>query len=192
MTCIAACFFGLLLQVRPKVYAVPKYAVKSEVKTLQEGVWPGSPVGENGESQAEFVRHEYVPTALRLLVRADCSTDINNLDLIERAKSTTTDNSPVGQIDWGRISNDQVVFYGVFCTVTRTTRVNMTANEGKYMIDRHTIDEVPKWEVRRINMAKLGGTCVDERKLVQRDLAAGVMNMLNQISGDTIRSRNFN
>lgn len=181
----------LYAQVRPKVYNVPKYPLKSGVTQLHEGTWPGSAVPEGAEPTSDFKRVEYFPTALRLLVRAECSTTIGQQELIEKAKSITTDDGGVVQIDWGRVSSDKVTFYGVFYSRTRTTDVKLTAKDGKYMIASHTINDSPVWQARRVSIRKLQGACIDEKEMTERDLKLAIFNMLSQMSGDTRRNRNI-
>ena len=181
---------AMLLQVRPKVYSVPKYPAKSEVRSLSDGVWPGRTAGENDKRSAEFKRVEYIPTSLRLLVRMNCTADVSSKDLIEKAQRSTSEHSDVVQIDWGRVTSNEVMFYGVFYTLTRTTHVTLSARDGKYMIDRHNITEDPRWEVRRITLSD--GACVDEREMTERDLQVAVLNLLTMMTGDSLRSRDFN
>jgi len=182
---------GVLAQVEPTKYpGLPKYPYQFDSQTTYKGVWPGSAVRDPKKKTAKFQRVESNPTALRLLVRANCTKDIGQQELIQRARESTQEKGPVVQMDWGRVNtNRDVVFWCVVFTKTRVTDVDLAARDGKYKIDKYNVDEIPKWEVRRLKFSKRGGFCVDEKDLESTDLKIAIQNLLNEVTMREVRAQ---
>lgn len=193
MTVVLVAVMAVWVQVPAERYSLPAVPMKSKVTTLHHGVWPGSAVLDNSKSSETFQRVEYIPTRLRLFVRANCEKTISDSELIERAKEITGQSSGVTQIDWGRVDADgEITFYGVYYTLVRKTDVNLRASDGRYLIENHQIRDQEKWQVSRVRIRALGGGCYAADQVNQHDLRVAIFNTLNLLSGQAKRERNFN
>ena len=165
---------------------IPSRHPKAEFRAFTEGPAPGSRAPES-KPTATFIRAEYVPPGIRLLVRSNCSVDVSQADLLRRAEQTK-ENS-MTKMDWGRINeNKDISLYAVVYYRKRITTFHLKAEKGVYQVASTDKKEQPYWEVLKITPVGKG-SCFKVSEVDKDALKAGVLNELGRIGGNQVKER---
>lgn len=168
-------------------YAVPKYSPSYKRTSRDIGPRPGSRVMEDARTST-FKRVYSRPAGLRLLVRANCSTNLRRGELISKARKLSTASGPVVQIDWEPIRGDKVAFWVVASASRKVTEVTLTDKDGKYVASGSKTSPQEHWEVSKLIVGGVKtSACVNEKKMESHELRLAVINFLNRFSVDFYR-----
>jgi hypothetical protein len=172
-----------------KITGLPRTARMAKVQTFTAGVYPGSKVVNRNIREAKFVRVEYMPPSVVLLVRANCDVAVSSKELQEKAEQLVATNSGAQQLDWGKVnSKEKVSFYVVLHAKKRVTRYALVAAKEKYQPQDRQEKETPWWHVEKLNVEPLG-ICVGEKELSPEQLKIAMEHLLNHQTGRQLEQR---
>jgi hypothetical protein len=167
-------------------YDLPKYSPSYHRSVRDVGPKPDSKVVGDKKS-ATFKRIYAEPAALRLLVRAECSSNPGEKELIDKARQMSSPTGPPVQIDWNRVTSDKVTFYAVVSTNRKVVRLDLSARGGKYEVTSKNESKKERWEVRKLTITRRNLTCVKEKDMTDKELRIAVVNFLNHATLNNAR-----
>jgi hypothetical protein len=167
-------------------YDVPKYSPSYHRSVRDVGPKPDSKV-VGDKTSATFKRIYAEPAALRLLVRAECSSRPGDQELINKARQMSSPSGPPVQIDWNRVRSDEVTFYAVVSTQRKVVQLDLNARNGQYEVGGKKESKKERWEVRKLSITRRNQTCVKEKDLTDKELRIAVVNFLNHATLNNVR-----
>jgi hypothetical protein len=154
-----------------------KFPKKFGLRTQDIGPRPGTPAPE-GKETAEYKRVYNYPANLRLIVRTTCGDAPKERDMIERAKQLTQPRSPVQEIDWKRIrDNDKVTYYAVVYSRSETVTMSLKNEGNKWVIASKTNSEKENWHTQVI-FPNNGRSCISQDELNNKTMQTQLHNIL--------------
>ena len=161
-------------------YHIPKYPHKLKMQTREIGTRPGTKASLRGPENDTYTRIYAYPAGVRLLVRAECGTELGRNELIQRAEKISEAKGPPVQIDWGTVRSERVSFWIVTYSVREILNIDLVAKDGKYAIQNKRKSNQDEWDVRKLTID--GNSCVVEKDLDERELRIAIFNVINQAS----------
>ncbi len=166
----------------PSLYrSLPTYAPNPKIKHANKGPKPNSKVPDSAPARTVFTMTELHPPMLRLVVRADCGTNIAAQDLITWAKERKERGLGARAVDWKDVKGGDVELWIVSSARRWQRKVDLQAREGKYLMDRNRVDDNLEWYVERLLSPSTFRNCIREENLTKKILWSMIFSGLNRI-----------